>query len=68
MTAVSGKILVADDETSVRDALGYALRQEGFDVTLAVDGEDADTKLRRDSEPGYDLLVLGIMMSSTSRS
>ena len=66
MTAVSGKILVADDETSVRDALGYALRQEGFDVTLAVDGEDADTKLGRDSEPAYDLLVLDIMMPGRS--
>ena len=30
-----GRILVADDEPSVRDAVGYALEQEGFDVTLA---------------------------------
>ena len=36
---MSDRILVADDEPSVRDAVGYALRQEGFEVTVAVDGE-----------------------------
>ena len=41
----SGTILVADDEPSVRDAVGYALEQEGFEVTLAVDGDDADAKV-----------------------
>ena len=40
-----GRILIADDEPSVRDAVGYALEQEGFDVTLAEDGDDADRKL-----------------------
>ena len=40
-----GRILIADDEPSVRDAVGYALEQEGFDVTLADDGDDADRKL-----------------------
>ena len=39
------RILIADDEPSVRDAVGYALEQEGFEVTLAVDGDDADGKL-----------------------
>src|SRR5256885_1924369 len=34
----SGRILVADDGTSVRDVVGYALHQEGFDVTLAAPG------------------------------
>ena len=27
------RVLIADDEPSVRDAVGYALEQEGFDVT-----------------------------------
>ena len=62
----SGRILVADDETSVRDAVGYALEQEGFDVTLAVDGDDAEDKLARDGEVGFDLLVLDIMMPGRS--
>jgi two-component system response regulator RegX3 len=61
----NGRILIADDEPSVRDSVGYALEQEGFDVTLAVDGDDADTKLL-DEHPGYDLLILDIMMPGRS--
>ena len=60
------RILVADDEPSVRDAVGYALRQEGFDVILAVDGEDADAKLGGNDNPGFDLLILDIMMPGRS--
>ena len=60
----SGRILVADDETSVRDVVGYALQQEGFDVTLAFDGDDAESKLSADD--AYDLLVLDIMMPGRS--
>ena len=41
----SGRILVADDEPSVRESVGYALEQEGFEVTIATDGDDADDKL-----------------------
>ena len=41
----TGRILVADDEPSVRESVGYALDQEGFEVTLATDGDDADDKL-----------------------
>jgi two-component system response regulator RegX3 len=61
----SGRILVADDEPSVRDAVGYALEQEGFEVTLAVDGDDADGQLG-ESNPGFDLLILDIMMPGRS--
>jgi len=57
------RILVADDETSVREAVGYALQQEGFDVVLAEDGDDAETKFSDDS---FDLLVLDIMMPGKS--
>jgi two-component system, OmpR family, response regulator RegX3 len=60
-----GQILIADDEPSVRDAVGYALEQEGFDVTLAVDGDDADGKVAA-GEPGFDLLILDIMMPGRS--
>ncbi|MDX6633273.1 MAG: two-component system, OmpR family, alkaline phosphatase synthesis response regulator PhoP [Solirubrobacterales bacterium] len=61
----SGRILIADDEPSVRDSVGYALTQEGFDVTLAVDGEDAEQRLGAD-EVAYDLLILDIMMPGRS--
>jgi len=61
----SGRILVADDEPSVRESVGYALGQEGFEVTIATDGDDADSKLG-DGEVPFDLLVLDIMMPGRS--
>src|SRR5918996_1456676 len=61
----TARILIADDEPSVRDSVGYALRQEGFDVILAVDGDDAERKLGND-EPEFDLLILDIMMPGRS--
>jgi two-component system response regulator RegX3 len=59
-----GRILVVDDEPSVRESVGYALEQEGFEVTLAADGEDAESKLASNGD--FDLLVLDIMMPGKS--
>jgi two-component system response regulator RegX3 len=61
----SPRILIADDEPSVRDSVSYALEQEGFQVTKAVDGDDAEQKIG-DEDPGYDLLILDIMMPGRS--
>jgi two-component system response regulator RegX3 len=58
------RILIADDEPSVREAVGYSLNQEGFEVTLAEDGDDADEKLQ--GEIDFDLLILDIMMPGKS--
>ncbi|HEX5761994.1 MAG TPA: response regulator transcription factor [Solirubrobacterales bacterium] len=60
----SGRILIADDEPSVRDSVGYALAQEGFEVTSAADGDEA-TEIVNDGVP-YDLLILDIMMPGPS--
>jgi len=60
----SGRILVADDEPSVRDSVGYALTQDGFEVTAAADGEEA-AEMVGDGIP-YDLLILDIMMPGQS--
>jgi two-component system, OmpR family, response regulator RegX3 len=54
---------VVDDEPSVRESVGYALEQEGFDVTLAADGEEAEDRLGDDN---FDLLVIDIMMPGKS--
>jgi two-component system, OmpR family, response regulator RegX3 len=59
----NGHILVVDDEPSVRESVGYALEQEGFDVTLAEDGEDAEGKL---DGTNFDLLIVDIMMPGKS--
>src|ERR1044072_2558971 len=60
----SGRILIADDEPSVRDSVGYALAQEGFDVTPVADGDEAAERVG-DGIP-YDLLILDIMMRGPS--
>ena len=61
----TARILIADDEPSVRESVGYALRQEGFDVILAVDGNDAEEKIGGE-DPEFDLLILDIMMPGRS--
>ncbi len=59
-----GRILIADDEPSVRDSVTYALQQEGYEVTPATDGTDAEQKLS--GEMPFDLLILDIMMPGRS--
>ena len=59
----ASRILVVDDEPSVRESVAYALEHEGFDVTLATDGEDAEARLA-DNE--FELLILDIMMPGKS--
>jgi DNA-binding response OmpR family regulator len=59
----ANRILVVDDELSVRESVGYALEQEGFQVTLAANGEEAEGQITDDS---FDLLILDIMMPGKS--
>lgn len=56
---MSIRILVADDDPSVRSMLELVLGLEGFEVVTAVDGADA---LRRVSEFVPDVLILDVMM------
>jgi two-component system, OmpR family, response regulator RegX3 len=53
------RVLVVDDEPALRDAVGYALRQEGFEVELREDGE---TALEAALEDRFDLVVLDLML------
>src|SRR5512139_841590 len=55
----SQKILIADDNENIRDALTYLLEDEGYELVLAVDGPDTIRKVR-DLKP--DILFLDIMM------
>ena len=52
-------ILVVDDEPSITEFVGYALRKEGFSVDVVDNGEDA---LSRAMKNDYDLFVLDIML------
>jgi len=53
------KILIADDNENIRDALTYLLEDEGYDLLLAKDGADTLRKVR---ERRPDILFLDIMM------
>lgn len=54
-----GKILVVDDEASIRQIVEARLNMAGFDVVTAGDGEEA-MEVYRAEQP--DLIVLDIMM------
>jgi len=53
------RILVADDEESIRWVLSKALKKKGFSVDLAADGNQALSLFRSNS---YDLAILDIKM------
>ena len=53
------RILVADDDPALRDALRRALRLEGYDVELAADGAEALAAL---AARAPDLVVLDVAM------
>ena len=54
-------ILVADDEEDVRDVLNDTLRQEGFSIWLAADGQRA-VDLYRDYREAIDVVRLDVRM------
>jgi CheY-like chemotaxis protein len=54
-------ILVADDEAAIRQVLDAALRQQGFAVWLAADGEEA-VKLYRAHQREISLVLLDVRM------
>lgn len=53
------RIVVVDDDEALRRAVGRALRLEGYDVDLAVDGGDA---LANIATAHADLVVLDVLM------
>jgi two-component system, OmpR family, alkaline phosphatase synthesis response regulator PhoP len=53
------KILIADDNENIREALTYLLEDEGYKLWMAKDGGDALKKVR---EVRPDVLLLDIMM------
>jgi two-component system response regulator RegX3 len=57
------RILVVDDEPAIRDAVGYALRTEGFDVDMVADGEEA---LEAALGVPYDVVILDLMLPRMS--
>ena len=57
------RILVAEDDTNIRNGLFALLQAEGYDVCVAKDGEEA---IKRYTERKPDLVILDIMMPKKS--
>jgi two-component system NtrC family response regulator/two-component system response regulator HydG len=59
MEASRGRILIVDDEEAARRGLGQILQEDGYEVILAGDGEEA---LRLVAEESPDLLLTDLRM------
>ncbi len=59
VVAEPGSILLVDDDRAFRDAVGRALRLEGYRVALAADGREA---LKLLSSAAVDLIILDVSM------
>jgi DNA-binding response OmpR family regulator len=53
------RILVADDDQSIRQLLGTVIRREGFEVDLVADGADAVELLKKND---YAVILVDLMM------
>jgi DNA-binding response OmpR family regulator len=53
------RILVVDDEPTIREVVGLYLRREGFEVESAADGDAALAAIARG---GLDLIILDLML------
>lgn len=60
---MGNKILIADDEQNIVISLEFLMKREGFDVSIAVDGEEAVDKIRSEMP---DLVLLDVMMPKKS--
>ncbi len=61
--SMPAKILVVEDESSLAELIKYNLEAEGYDVTHASDGEEAELML---SEQSFDLAILDWMIPKIS--
>jgi len=60
---LKGKILVVDDEKSMRDVLDIFLKGEGYDVLVADSGESAIEAFKKDI---FDLVITDLKMPKVS--
>ena len=54
------RVLLVEDDRAIREPLGSLLREEGFEVATAENGQDAFRRLRTEREP--DIIVLDLRM------
>ena len=56
------RLLVVEDDDSIRETVGEALRAEGFEVQTCADGASALTLITTGSSDPVDLIVLDLML------
>jgi DNA-binding response OmpR family regulator len=61
--AMSGRILVVDDDRDIRDLVTIKLESAGLEVVTRADGDEA---LEAALEGGWDAIVLDVMMPGLS--
>ncbi len=59
MTDSKQRLLIVEDETTLRETLAYNLKREGYEITATGDGGEA-LELAREHE--FDLIVLDVML------
>jgi two-component system alkaline phosphatase synthesis response regulator PhoP len=59
LAEVARRVLVVEDDVTIRDTLTFNLKKEGYAVTVAANGEDALLKAR---ETRPDLVLLDLML------
>ncbi len=57
---MSKVIMAVDDSTSIRQMVGFILKDAGFEVIEAVDGQDAVSHLLKNS--GIDMIITDLNM------
>ena len=56
----NAKILIVDDDPSIREVLSIQLKSKGHSVDQAVNGLNAVEKIKEQND--FDLIILDIMM------
>lgn len=59
---MTGSILIADDESSIRESLTIVLEDEGYDCTTVKDGAEAIEAIKENS---FDIIVSDLKMPKT---
>ena len=62
----TGRLLVVEDDDSIRDTVGEALRAEGYEVMTCADGSEALALFTEEPRRPVDLLVLDLMLPGLS--
>ena len=58
----TGRLLVVEDDDSIRETVGEALKAEGYEVMTSSNGKEALSLLTDESRKPVDLLVLDLML------